>query len=180
MAGFESGSSRDQKSDLCFMFCMLFQPGIQMYIDADNHGKEGIPLSGVDPHIIKMVIVEYPVIYPFAGSTSRFLYIPLYILAQGYKGGYPNPVWCRHSGHRGMENIFPCMGGHPFCRRQGGERYFRECFCLQYPQLTIWKPAMHRGVPSPSIEMESGTEFRCPRYVSRSIKGRMSHFWQSP
>lgn len=40
-----------------------------MYIDADGHGEEGIPLSGMDAHIMKMVIVEDPVVYPFAGSA---------------------------------------------------------------------------------------------------------------
>lgn len=40
-----------------------------MDVDADDHGEKGVMYSGVDAHIMKMVIIEYPVIYPFTGST---------------------------------------------------------------------------------------------------------------
>lgn len=40
-----------------------------MDVDTDDHGEEGITFSGVDAHIMKMVVIEYPVINPFAGST---------------------------------------------------------------------------------------------------------------
>ena len=43
-----------------------------MDIDADDHGEEGIPLPGMDAHAMQMVIIEYPVVYPFARMlTSR-------------------------------------------------------------------------------------------------------------
>lgn len=38
-------------------------------MDADDHGKEGIPLLGMDSHIMQMVVIKYTVIYPFTGST---------------------------------------------------------------------------------------------------------------
>ncbi len=40
-----------------------------MNADADDHGEKGVTFSGVDAHIMKMVIIEYPVIDPFAGSA---------------------------------------------------------------------------------------------------------------
>ena len=40
-----------------------------MDIDADDHGEEGIPLPGMDAHAMQMVIIEYPVVYPFARSA---------------------------------------------------------------------------------------------------------------
>lgn len=39
-----------------------------MDVDTNDHGKKGIPLSGVDTHVMQMVIIEDPVIYPFARS----------------------------------------------------------------------------------------------------------------
>ena len=39
-----------------------------MDVDADDHGEERIPFSGMDSHIMKMVIIQDPVVYPFAGS----------------------------------------------------------------------------------------------------------------
>ena len=40
-----------------------------MDVDADDHGEEGITFPGMDAHIMKMVIIEYPVINPFTGSA---------------------------------------------------------------------------------------------------------------
>lgn len=40
-----------------------------MDTDADDHGKEGIALPGVDTHIMKIVIIQHPVIYPLTGGT---------------------------------------------------------------------------------------------------------------
>ena len=40
-----------------------------MDADTDNHGEEGIVLPGVDAHIMKMVIIQNSVIYPFTGSA---------------------------------------------------------------------------------------------------------------
>ena len=51
------------------MSCALLQSGIQMNIDADDHGEERIPLSGMNAHAMQMVIIKHPVIHPFAGST---------------------------------------------------------------------------------------------------------------
>ena len=45
------------KPYLWFLFCALLQPCIQMDADADNHSEERIPLSGVDAHIMKMVVI---------------------------------------------------------------------------------------------------------------------------
>lgn len=47
----------------------LFYPRIQMNVDADDHGKEGIAFSGVDAHLVEMVIIEHTVVHPFAGSS---------------------------------------------------------------------------------------------------------------
>ena len=46
-----------------------------MDVDADDHGEEGIPFSGMDAHIMQMVIIEHPVINPFAGSTVVVNYL---------------------------------------------------------------------------------------------------------
>ena len=73
------------------MLCALLQPGIQMNIDADDHGEERIPLSGMDAHAMKMVIIEHPVIEPFAGST-----VVVDLL-----------IFFRTSGHRGIEPDVP-------------------------------------------------------------------------
>ncbi len=40
-----------------------------MDIDADNHGEEGVSFSDMDAHILQMVIIEHPVIDPFAGGA---------------------------------------------------------------------------------------------------------------
>lgn len=40
-----------------------------MDADADNHSKEGIPLFGVYAHIMKMIIIQDPVIHPLTGSA---------------------------------------------------------------------------------------------------------------
>ncbi len=69
MAGLERGFSKVYKLYLRFLLGTLLQSCIQMDTDADDHGEERITFSGVDAHIMKMVIIEHPVIYPLAGST---------------------------------------------------------------------------------------------------------------
>ena len=72
---------------------MLLHTGIQMDADTDNHSEERIVFSGVDPYIMKMVIIKPPVIYLFAGSMIILNpYIHPYIWVQWYKAGYSSPV----------------------------------------------------------------------------------------
>lgn len=52
MAGFEKDSVKYEKQSLCSLFCPFLQPRIQMDADTSNHGKEGIPLPCMDPHIM--------------------------------------------------------------------------------------------------------------------------------
>lgn len=66
MAGFEKSMNYEK---LYRLHCAFLQPCIQMDADTDDHGEEGIPLSGMDSHIMQMVVVEDAVIYPFTGST---------------------------------------------------------------------------------------------------------------
>lgn len=40
-----------------------------MDADADNHSEEGIPLFGVYAHIMKMIIIQDPVVHPLTGSA---------------------------------------------------------------------------------------------------------------
>ena len=40
-----------------------------MDADADDHSEEGIPFPCMDAHIMKVVIIEHPVIHPFTGSA---------------------------------------------------------------------------------------------------------------
>ena len=40
-----------------FRFCSFLQPCVQMDTDADNHDKEGIAFSGVDAHVMEIVII---------------------------------------------------------------------------------------------------------------------------
>ena len=40
-----------------------------MNIDPRDHCKERITLSGMYPHIMQMVVIEYPVVDPFGSST---------------------------------------------------------------------------------------------------------------
>ncbi len=80
MAGFETGFNETRQSALYCLFHMLLQSCIQMDIDADEHGEEGVPFPGMDAHIMQMVIIEHPVIDPFAGSAvivdSLILFCP--------------------------------------------------------------------------------------------------------
>lgn len=39
-----------------------------MDVDADDHGEKEKAFSCVDAHIMKMMIIKHPVVYPFAGS----------------------------------------------------------------------------------------------------------------
>ncbi len=54
---------------LRFLHIALLQSCIQMDIDADDHSEKRIAFSGMDAHIVQMVVIEYTVINPFAGST---------------------------------------------------------------------------------------------------------------
>ena len=69
MAGFRSGPGKVQKSGLSVRFCVLLQTRIQMDTDADDCGEEGIAFSGMDAHIVQMVVIQHPVVYPFTGSA---------------------------------------------------------------------------------------------------------------
>ena len=69
MAGFKTGTQKRFKTGLRFFLCPFLQPGIQMDVDADDHSEEGIAFSGMDAHIMEMVIIKNPVIDPFAGSA---------------------------------------------------------------------------------------------------------------
>lgn len=69
MAGFGGEFSKVQKPDLSILPCVFLQTRIQMDADADDCGKEGIAFSGMDAHIVQMVVIQHPVVYPFAGST---------------------------------------------------------------------------------------------------------------
>lgn len=40
-----------------------------MEADADNHSEEGIPLFGVYAHIMKIIIIQDPVIHPLTESA---------------------------------------------------------------------------------------------------------------
>lgn len=62
-----------------------------MDIDTDDHGEEGVVFPGVDAHIMKMVIIEHPVINPFAGSTVVV----------------DHSIFLRASGHRSIEPDIP-------------------------------------------------------------------------
>jgi len=60
-----------------------------MDADTDNHSEEGIVFSGVDPHIMKMVIIKHPVIYPFAGNTV-IVNLFVFICTSGHRGTKPD------------------------------------------------------------------------------------------
>ncbi len=182
MAGLEKEFSKVHKLYLRFLLCALLQSCIQMDADADDHGEERIAFPGVDAHIMKMVIIEHPVIYPLAGSTVivNCLIFLRPSLPREYRGGYPSPAWCRRSVHRGRKSISSCRGRKPFCRRQADSAICGNASAYSTPQLTMRKPAIHKGVPSSSMEREPGMESGRPRFGLRSIKGRISHFRQSP
>ncbi len=76
-----------------------------MDVDADNHGEEGIAFSGMYAHTMQVVIIKYPVIYPFAGSA---VIVNLLIFIR--------PSW-----HRGIEADIPVRLGvdAPSIRRRG-------------------------------------------------------------
>lgn len=56
-----------------------------MDADTDDHGEEGIAFSGVDTHIMKMVVIEYPVVHPFAGSAVIVDFL-IYVCPTGDRG----------------------------------------------------------------------------------------------
>lgn len=173
----EPGYHKARKIYLKFRVCTLLQPCFQMDIDADDHGEEGIPFSCMDAHIMKMIITEYSVIYPFTGGTV-VVNCFIFIRPPGngsIEPGCPILVLCRNSGHKQRKNTYPYRSRAPSCTDRG-QCYLRECFCLQSPRLTMRKPTGHRGVLSLSIEMESGR----PRLVLRSIKSRIPYLLQSP
>ena len=57
MAGFETKCPVKSKTGLCFLLRAFLQPGIQMDVNADDHGEERIAFPGVDAHIMKMVVI---------------------------------------------------------------------------------------------------------------------------
>ena len=66
-----------------------------MDIDADDHGEEGIPLPGMDAHAMQMVIIEYPVVYPFARSAVT-VGLPIFLRSPRDRGIEPDvPVRIR-------------------------------------------------------------------------------------
>lgn len=67
----------------------LLQTGIQMDIDADDYREEGISLSGMEPHVIEMVIVEHPVVHPFTGSVI-IVNLLIFIGPSEYQGIEPD------------------------------------------------------------------------------------------
>ena len=69
MAGFKTGTQKRFKTDLRFFLCPFLQPCIQMDVDADDHSEERITFSGMDAHIMQVVIIEYPVVDSFTGSA---------------------------------------------------------------------------------------------------------------
>ena len=69
MAGFETRRNEAGKPDLRFLLCTFLQACIQMDIDADGHGEDRVPFSGMDAHIMQMIVIKHPVIYPFTGSA---------------------------------------------------------------------------------------------------------------
>jgi hypothetical protein len=84
-----------------------------MDADTANHSEERIVFSGVDPHIMKMVIIKHPVIYHFAGSMV-IANLLIFIRTSGHRGdkaGCPSPVLCKHSDHRRRGNTFLCRAG---------------------------------------------------------------------
>ena len=83
MAGFEELYEM-RKTVLCRLFCPFLQPGIQMDADTDDHGEEGIPLPGMDSHIMQMVVVQNTVVYSFAGSAVIVNFL-IFIRTSGYR-----------------------------------------------------------------------------------------------
>lgn len=125
-----------------------------MDVDANHHGEEGIAFSGVDVHIMKMVIIEHSIIYSFAGST---VIVGLLIFLCPSRNRCIEPdvpfrfyIDAAAIGGRRARSL---TGAGVYLPQASGHRHLRECFCLQYPQLTIRKPAMHKGVPSSSMEV---------------------------
>lgn len=70
---------------------------------------------------MEMVVIQNPVVYPFAGSPV-VVNLLVFIRAprDGDKGGYPIPASCRRIGHKQKENIFLYMDRNPPCHRQKG------------------------------------------------------------
>ena len=60
-----------------------------MDINADDHSEERIPFLGMDPHAVQMIIVKYPVIYPFTGSTV-VVNLLIFLGASGHRGIEPD------------------------------------------------------------------------------------------
>lgn len=68
VADFGRRSHKPKAIFTVFVYALL-QPCVQMDTDADNHSEEGIPLFGVYTHIMKMIIIQNPVIHPLTGSA---------------------------------------------------------------------------------------------------------------
>lgn len=89
LAGFERGSGKVQKLNLCFLLHTFLQTCIQMDVDTDDHSKEGIVLSGMYAHIMQVVIIKNPIIYPFTCSTV-IVYILIFIRTSGNRSIEPD------------------------------------------------------------------------------------------
>lgn len=55
-----------------------------MDVDSCNHGEEGIPLFGMDPHIMQVIVIEDPVIHTL-GACAVIIDFPVFFRAPGYR-----------------------------------------------------------------------------------------------
>ena len=88
---------------------------------------------------MQMVIIEYPVVYPFVRSAVTvglliFLRSPR---DRGIESDVPVRLGVDTAVIGGEGEHVSLQGQDPILPQVRGQRHLRECFCLQYPQLTI-------------------------------------------
>ena len=118
-----------------------------MNIDPRDHCKERITLSGMYPHIMQMVVIEYPVVDPFGSST---IIIDFFVLF-------------RTPGNRCVESDIPGRFGvdTPSVRGIGAAFAGRTFFLFAAGCRTTPFASAASGTESPVDHAESGLTDGC-------------------
>ena len=134
-----------------------------MNIDPRDHCKERITLSGMYPHIVQMVVIEYPVVDPFGSST---IIIDFFVLF-------------RTPGNRCVEPDIPGRFGvdTPSVRGIGAAFAGRTFFLFAAGCRTTPFASAASGTESPVDHAESGLTDGCTIGINADMAGNC--LWSS-
>ena len=134
-----------------------------MNIDSCDHCKERITLSGMYPHIMQMVVIEYPVVDPFGSSTIIIVFFVLF----------------RTPGNRCVESDIPGRFGvdTPSVRGIGAAFAGRTFFLFAAGCRTTPFASAASGTESPVDHAESGLTDGCTIGINADMAGNC--LWSS-